>query len=751
MVLLFIGASSNIGGLTSVEPQASDDIIIYAMPYDFDEYSVYTADSYATAQWNSAVYAGLVKRSSANARDYVGDLAQSMPAISTDGKTFSFTLKPNLRFSNGHVLDTRDVKFSFHVALSPAVNTNSYGSYIGFMDNSSVNVIDNLNIEFTLSQSFAFPFGLLSFPIVDEEYFGSRYERCQQGIAEDCLWNNPNGDDVVSAGPFMVSDIDNVHEIVTVIANPFYYAFDSVWADKIIFQKIADKAAAISALASGLIDILDSQYVPSLNELSGLSGVAEDFVGDPSHQEISLNHLNPYFGTGLQTPAGVASASAAELAALNVRKAMTHVVDRNFAVDEIMEGLALPASTVMPAAALGWDATLVPRNFSINVARNYMEMAGFDYADLGAENPDGTFSTNFFEITVLSPNTNPARNQWSANYVLELPKIGISVKEHVSTGWGEIIPRTFGYAGGLPPSYSEGGFDVFFVGYGWALDWNPSSLYDAAGRCDTGDCGNFYNFDLDETMTSVADLIQSYLSELDFDARLLKAKAIQAELYKWIPVLPILYPQSHWGFGASVTGIDSLLISVSAQEWDLVRKSEFTQNFDLTPTYTAPPGYTSTSTGTTTTPGEITTDITYVDPSGVTSFLSMTSPSDITFVEGSGSKTISWRVDGSHPDHYEIYQNGNLVESDGWNSGQLVTLSLDNIQVGNHEFIILLFDTFGNPLEDSVDVTVLSSDTSSDKIDSSDDTPTVGLKLNANYVVLSIGIATFVIRKKHKN
>jgi ABC-type transport system substrate-binding protein len=577
MLSIVLMATSMLPATSGVTPSAAgDDVLIFAMPYDFDEYSVFTADSYATAQWNAAVYASLVKRSSANNRDYVPDLAASMPTISADGKTFTFTLKDDLRFSNGHKLTTSDLEFSFKATLTPSVNTNFYGSYVGFMTNDSINVVDSKTVELTLDVNYAFPYGLMGFPVIDEEVFGDRYDRCLEGVAEDCLWNNPNGDDVVSAGPFMVSDIDNVHEIVTVVSNPFYYGANEVYADKIIFQKIADKDAAISALASGLIDILDAQYVPGLNELADLDGVSEDFVGDPSHQEISLNHLNPYFGTGESIPGNGGVGDDAD--ALLVRKAMTHVVDRKFAVDEIMEGLALPASTVMPAAALGWDATLVPRNYSVTVARNYMIQAGFTELEGKAADWEATAADNLFEVTVMSPNTNPARNQWSANYVLELPKIGIHVKEHVSTGWGEIVPRTFGYSGGLPPAHEDGGFDVFFVGYSWALDWNPSSLYDSAGRCDTGDCGNFYNFDVEETMTDVATLVADYLSELDFDARLEKAKAIQAELYKWIPVLPILYPQSHWGFGATVDGVDSLLISVSAQEWDLVKKDGFTKN-----------------------------------------------------------------------------------------------------------------------------------------------------------------------------
>ncbi|MFV2016597.1 MAG: ABC transporter substrate-binding protein, partial [Candidatus Heimdallarchaeota archaeon] len=255
---------------------------------------------------------------------------------------------------------------------------------------------------------------------------------------------------------------------------------------------------------------------------------------------------------------------------------MTRVVDRNFAVDEILEGLALPAATIMPAASLGWDESLVPRPFSVSEAKTFMEAAGFDYADLTTDS-SGAFTSFFFEVTVLSPNTNPARNQWSANYVLELPKIGIKVAEHVSTGWAEIAPRTFNRET-LPPAYVDGGYDVFFVGYSGALDWNPSGSYETSGSCETGTCGNFLNFDLDGTMTDFNTLVPDYLSELDFEKRNAKAKLIQAEMYKWIPEMPILYPQSHWGWTDKLSGVDSLLISTSSQEWNLVKLEGFTKN-----------------------------------------------------------------------------------------------------------------------------------------------------------------------------
>ena len=48
-----------------------------------------------------------------------------------------------------------------------------------------------------------------------------------------------------------------------------------------------------------------------------------------------------------------------------------------------------------------------------------------------------------FSINLLSPNTSAARNQWSLLMEQQLPKIGIGINFHESTGWGNIGPRTW--------------------------------------------------------------------------------------------------------------------------------------------------------------------------------------------------------------------------------------------------------------------------------------------------------------------
>jgi ABC-type transport system substrate-binding protein len=569
--------------VAAVDVNQTEEVVIFAMPYDFGEYSLYTANSYATAQWVSSVYSGLVKRSSANNRGWVADAAAAMPTVSADGLTFTFELRDNLYFSNGEPLTVEDVEFSMKVALAPAIDVSGYSGYVNFLDNNSMNIISSNTFSITILQSFAFPYGLMSFGLIPQETFGERYENCINGVAADCTWNSPDGSDAISSGPFMVTDIDNTNEIVTVEANPYWWDASTVKTDKIIFQKIAEKNAAISALSDGSIHIMDSQYVPGLNELKGISGITEAFVGDPATQEISINNYNEWFGTGEAINEMNGGTGGNFTAANLLRRAMSHIVDRDTYVNEIMDGLAQVAATNMPSASLGWDPTILPENYSVAEAKTIMESLGFDFGSLGT--PDattGAYPNSFFEITVLSPNTNPARNQWSADYVQQLPKIGIGVKQHVSTGWAEIIPRTFGSSVN-PLSYEEGGFDIFFVGYSWALDWNPSGLYDSSGACTGGSCSNFYNFDLEETQTDIAAHIQDYLTELDFDARLEKARTIQLDIHNYLPVLAILYPQSHWGWASDVTGIDSLLISVSSQEWDQVYRTGFVNNVGTVP------------------------------------------------------------------------------------------------------------------------------------------------------------------------
>ncbi|MCH8905941.1 MAG: hypothetical protein IH840_02540 [Candidatus Heimdallarchaeota archaeon] len=171
------------------------------MPYNLTEYSIYSANSYASEQWLSAVMNGLYKRSMSADRNWVPDLAASMPVISPDKKTFTVNLKPDLIFSNGEPLTADDVVFSFKVAMTPAINSNFYAGYIGFMNNDSVIKIDPVTVEITLLTTFTFPFDFLSTPLIPEETFGDLYGSCLGGTLVNCVWDSEDLSFAIGAGP----------------------------------------------------------------------------------------------------------------------------------------------------------------------------------------------------------------------------------------------------------------------------------------------------------------------------------------------------------------------------------------------------------------------------------------------------------------------------------------------------------------------------------------------------------------------
>jgi hypothetical protein len=102
---------------------------------------------------------------------------------------------------------------------------------------------------------------------------------------------------------------------------------------------------------------------------------------------------------------------------------------------------------------------------------------------IGQVSAQDTEVVEVFSLNLLSPNTSAARNQWSLLMENQLPKIGIGVDFHESTGWGNIGPRTWSYPlidYDYVPTYAEGGYDILFVGWSWGLDWDPTGLFDSA-------------------------------------------------------------------------------------------------------------------------------------------------------------------------------------------------------------------------------------------------------------------------------
>ena len=88
-------------------------------------------------------------------------------------------------------------------------------------------------------------------------------------------------------------------------------------------------------------------------------------------------------------------------------------------------------------------------------------------------------------------------------------------------------------------------------------------------------------------------------------------------------------------------------------------------------------------------------------------FLDISHPADVHMNETDTGRSITWVLSGLHPADFEVRRNSTLVASGPWNStGEHITVSLDGLSPGAHEYNATIVGGGGNTVSDVVLVTV---------------------------------------------
>ncbi|HLG61294.1 MAG TPA: peptide ABC transporter substrate-binding protein [Ktedonobacteraceae bacterium] len=244
--------------------------------------------------------------------------------ISADLKTWTFHLRPGLKWSDGQPEDARDVDFSWRLWTDgkfPAASTIGFNLITG-ADISS----DNLSITFHLKQAFS-PFvsiwtdGLTS-PLPAHHYSGENPASIQ--TTPDNL--NPS----VTSGPFKMSE-SKPGDHYTVVKNPNYYqaAQGYPYLNSIVFRIVTDQNTILKDLQAGTITsswFLDVTKVVAYQALSNYK-----LTNNPNSSNFEAMYFdfhNPILGTDV-----------------NVRKAMAMAIDHQALIVTARRGEAVPLCT----------------------------------------------------------------------------------------------------------------------------------------------------------------------------------------------------------------------------------------------------------------------------------------------------------------------------------------------------------------------------------------------------------------------
>lgn len=361
------------------------------------------------------------------------DLAESY-TISEDGLTYTFKLRPGVKFHNGREMTAEDVKYSLDRVTNPATQSPGAGffasiaGYDAMADGSTtglsgVKVIDPLTVEITLSRpdaTFLHVVALNFSSIVPKEAvdeFGADFGK------------NP-----VGTGAFSLAEWTLGQRLVFA-RNADYWKAGIPKLDEIVFEIGQEPTVALLRLQNGEVDVLGDGIPPAqFLEVKDNPDYADMIIegGQLQTGYITLNVTMPPFDN------------------VDVRKAINMAINKDRIV-RIINNRAVIANQPLPPSMPGYTEGYEGIPYDVEGAKALLVEAGF---------PDG-FTT---ELYVYNVDPNPRIAQAIQQ---DLAAIGVTV-ELLSLAQANVIEA--GGAGTAPMIWSGG--------MAWIADFpDPSNFY----------------------------------------------------------------------------------------------------------------------------------------------------------------------------------------------------------------------------------------------------------------------------------
>jgi ABC-type transport system substrate-binding protein len=342
------------------------------------------------------VFDSLTKRENLETLEVVPSLATSWE-VADDDMTWTVHLRQGVKWHDGVDFTAEDVKFTYTAAMADELASNQGAfvkSIVGSPDN--IEIVDDYTLIFHLPAPYAFfASGLISegttgwilpkhvLENVPYDEWRSHPFNTGEGSYESNgqTWYGPIG-----TGPYWYAGYDPTTFTNALTRNDDYWNAQTLWdaglfgIEQYIVVFIEGSDAAITALKTGEVDVLDSQY--SLQaKLASIEEPWGDYVGYDAFgvQELGFNMKHPIFGTGVDTPLGQQDPSRAAEAARYVRQAISHMVPRESIIETILDGYGTPGvTTPITTLTAGYDSSLVPYSYDIQLAKSLLAAAGYD-------------------------------------------------------------------------------------------------------------------------------------------------------------------------------------------------------------------------------------------------------------------------------------------------------------------------------------------------------------------------------------
>lgn len=448
------------------------------------------------------LYNGIVRNDPKGPDKVVPGLAEKWD-ISPDGMTYTFHLRPGLKFSDGSPITGEDVAWNLEQFRNPKVNVGLAGLAAGM---ESAKATNNTTVVVKLEHPVAaFLYNLAVFPafIVDKEKLEA------EGAA---FWKHP-----VGTGPFKLKEFATGSHI-TFEKNPYFFEKGKPYLQTMRWNFVPNSNTRVLALKSGEAQMADGIPFTEVESLQGESSLAIQEVELP--QEVLMV-------TNTKIPA---------LKDVHVRRALSLAINREQLNETVFRGVGtVPNSVIQNFELDASDQEVKP--FEYNLAKAKEEMAKSKFA-------------KGFSISLQYPAGADYFKQMALLIQQELGEIGVKVKLI------ELESAT------VSERWLNGEFELTFPFVGTSSDIPVPDEYAGFFALPYSELDGFKSY---WTEPKIEGLVEKFISNTNEATRKGEWKAIQEAFNEQMPSLNVMdfplingHQSNVCGTAANGLGVDQL-------------------------------------------------------------------------------------------------------------------------------------------------------------------------------------------------
>ena len=296
---------------------------------------------------------------------YVGLLAESWK-VSKDGLSFTFKLREDVKFSDGHPFSADDVVFSFQLIMNEQIDAPQLRAYYNKI--ASVTVRDKYTVVFRFKEPYFESLSLAGSMSILPKHFYQSYMNNPDQL-------NQSRGLLLGSGPYRLADPKGWtpdEGKVELERNPRYWGPVNPSLDRIMWKVIQNDSARLTTFRNGDIDT----YSARPREY-------QELVKDKPlmARSRSLEYMSPVAGYSYIGWNQHRNDRPSRFADKRVRQAMTYLTDRDAIIKEIMLGYGEVAISPFSPRSKQHNPQLTPRAYDLDKATALLRQAGFEDRD----------------------------------------------------------------------------------------------------------------------------------------------------------------------------------------------------------------------------------------------------------------------------------------------------------------------------------------------------------------------------------